>query len=580
MQPESSRHLAILHTVAAALSRSLDLEQIFEIALDALTHVTGHEISSLHLLTPDRQMLMLRGDRGFTEALRAVNRVLPVAEGIIGGVAVSGQTLVFNDVRAATDLWPPARAVVEAEGIRGFVCVPIRIHGRILGTLSLGRRLPEPFLPEDVRLLEATADQIAVALDNGRLYAETRERLEEVKQNQAALLLAEARAEEANRAKDQFLAVLSHELRAPLQSMLAWVRLLRNRSLDEAASARALEVIERNVRSQAQLVGDLLDMSFIVAGKLRINRSPVDLVRSVQEGIDVLRREIETRRLILETRIDASVPLVLGDRVRLEQIVVNLISNAAKFTPSGGRITVSLGQHGGLARLRVTDTGQGIDKAVLPHIFERFRQADSTSRRGQGGLGLGLAIVRHLVDLHGGVVWAESAGVGKGATFTVELPILESPPPGATAREDLGDSRRGPEMPLRGLRVLAVDDDADTLEVVRLVLHDSGANVLVASSVGEALAALRHATVDVLISDLGMPGADGYDLIRQVRGLEREMRGQLTPAVALTGYASDEDRARALTAGFQMYAAKPVDPAQLVELTARAAGRPGATPLL
>ena len=577
MQPESSRHLAILHTVAATLSRSLDLEHIFEIALDALTHVTGHEISSLHLLAADRRSLHLRGDRGFTEALRAVNRVLPVAEGIIGGVAVSGQTIVFNDVTATTDLWPPARAVVEAEGIRGFVSVPIRIHGRILGTLSLGRRVPEPFLPEDVRLLEATADQIAVALDNGRLYAETRERLEEVKQNQAALLLAEARAEEANRAKDQFLAVLSHELRAPLQSMLAWVRLLRNRSLDEAASARALEVIERNVRSQAQLVGDLLDMSFIVAGKLRITRSPVDLVRSVQEAIDVLRREIETRRLLLETTIDPSVPLVLGDRVRLEQIVVNLISNAAKFTPSGGRITVTLARYGGLARLRVSDTGQGIDKAVLPHIFERFRQADSTSRRGQGGLGLGLAIVRHLVDLHGGAVWAESAGEGRGATFTVELPILESPVPGAAVRDDPGEPR-GPEMPLRGLRVLAVDDDADTLEVVRLVLHDNGANVLVASSVGEALAALRHSTVDVLISDLGMPGADGYDLIRQVRGLERETRGQPTPAVALTGYASDEDRTRALTAGFQMYAAKPVDPVQLVELTARAAGRPAPSP--
>jgi signal transduction histidine kinase/ActR/RegA family two-component response regulator len=577
MQPESSRHLAILHTVAATLSRSLDLEHIFEIALDALTHVTGHEISSLHLLAADRRSLHLRGDRGFTEALRAVNRVLPVAEGIIGGVAVSGQTIVFNDVTATTDLWPPARAVVEAEGIRGFVSVPIRIHGRILGTLSLGRRVPEPFLPEDVRLLEATADQIAVALDNGRLYAETRERLEEVKQNQAALLLAEARAEEANRAKDQFLAVLSHELRAPLQSMLAWVRLLRNRSLDEAASARALEVIERNVRSQAQLVGDLLDMSFIVAGKLRITRSPVDLVRSVQEAIDVLRREIETRRLLLETTIDSSVPLVLGDRVRLEQIVVNLISNAAKFTPSGGRITVILARNGGLVRLRVSDTGQGIDKAVLPHIFERFRQADSTSRRGQGGLGLGLAIVRHLVDLHGGAVWAESAGEGHGATFTVELPILESPLPGTTARDDPGEPR-GPEMPLRGLRVLAVDDDADTLEVVRLVLHDNGANVLVASSVGEALAALRHSTVDVLISDLGMPGADGYDLIRQVRGFERETRGQPTPAVALTGYASDEDRSRALTAGFQMYAAKPVDPVQLVELTARAAGRPAPSP--
>ena len=437
--------------------------------------------------------------------------------------------------------------------------------------------MPEPFLPEDVRLLEATADQIAVALDNGRLYAETRERLEEVKQNQAALLLAEARAEEANRAKDQFLAVLSHELRAPLQSMLAWVRLLRNRSLDEAASARALEVIERNVRSQAQLVGDLLDMSFIVAGKLRITRAPVDLVRSVQEAIDVLRREIETRRLLLETTIDSSVPLVLGDRVRLEQIVVNLISNAAKFTPSGGRISVILARNGGLVRLRVSDTGQGIDKAVLPHIFERFRQADSTSRRGQGGLGLGLAIVRHLVDLHGGAVWAESAGEGQGATFTVELPILESPLPGTIARDDPGEPR-GPEMPLRGLRVLAVDDDADTLEVVRLVLHDNGANVLVASSVGEALAALRHSTVDVLISDLGMPGADGYDLIRQVRGLERETRGQPMPAVALTGYASDEDRSRALTAGFQMYAAKPVDPVQLVELTARAAGRPAPSP--
>jgi signal transduction histidine kinase/ActR/RegA family two-component response regulator len=560
--------------VAATLSQSLDIEHILDIALDALTHVTGHEISSLHLMSSDRLTLNLRGDRGLSEGLRSANLLIPIGEGIIGGVAVSGQTMVFKDVTESPLLWPHARPIVEAEGIRGFVCVPIRAYGKILGTLSLGRRVPEPFLPEDVRLLEATADHIAVALDNGRLYAETRQRLEEVKQSQAALLLAEERAEEANRAKDEFLAVLSHELRAPLQSVLGWVQLFQSQPLEQATMAHGLEVIERNVRNQVQLIGDLVDMSCIVAGKLRISRSPVDLVPSVLEGIDVLRREIETKHIQLETAIDLLVAPVFGDRVRLEQIVVNLISNAVKFTSSGGRITVTLARHDSVVRLSIGDTGHGIDQAVLPHIFERFRQADSTSRRGQGGLGLGLAIVRHLVDLHGGTVWAESAGEGQGATFTVELPIVEIPQDDVSEREDLGEALAGKETLLSGLRVLAVDDDVDTLEVLRLVLQDKGAGVLVASSVSEALDALRDAPVDVLISDLGMPGADGYDLIRQVRTMERETRGQPMPAVALTAYASDEDRTRALAAGFQTYVAKPVDPMQLVEVTARAAGRP------
>ncbi len=575
MRVESSRHLAILHTVAATLSRSLDLDDILRTALEALTHVTGHEISSLHLLSSDRLTLHLRGDRGFSENLRAVNVTLPVGQGLIGRVAASGQTVVLKEVTASPDLFPAARPAVEADGIRGFVCVPIRLHGRILGTLSLGRRVPEPFVPEDVRLLEATADQIAVALNNAHLYSETRQRLEELQQTQTALLLAEARAEEANRAKDEFLAALSHELRAPLQSIMSWVRLLRNRSLEAPMTAHALEVIERNVRSQTQLVGDLLDLSRVVAGTMRLDRSPVDFATSVLEALDVLRRDIETKHIALETAIDPSAGPVLGDRGRLEQILLNLLSNAVKFTPSGGRITVALARHGRLVRLTVSDTGQGIDPTVLPHVFEPFRQGDSTTRRGQSGLGLGLAIVRHLVDLHGGTVMVESAGVGRGAAFTVELPVVEAPMRSADldAPEHVAEAWEDEEIPLRDLRVLVVDDDTDTLEVVRLVLQQKGAHVLVASSVAEALDALRAGPVDVLISDLGMPGDDGYDLIRQVRATERETRGQRMPAVALTAYASDEDRARVLAAGFETHVAKPVDPRELVDVTARAAGR-------
>jgi signal transduction histidine kinase len=381
---------------------------------------------------------------------------------------------------------------------------------------------------------------------------------------------ARAEAEAANRSKDEFLAVLSHELRTPLNAMLGWIRMLRSERLDAAQRERALEVIDRNTTLQAQLIGDLLDVSRIVAGKLQLEMHPVDLVDIVRHVLDSFTGDAAARRVVLDARLDPAGVVVHGDAVRLQQVLGNLLSNAMKFTPPGGRVTVAVSRDGGRARLAVTDTGEGIAPEVLPHVFDRFRQADSTSARRRGGLGLGLAIVRHLVEGHGGSVRAESPGTGLGATFVVELPLLSGPAavPG-TAAGGAPTARGAPR--LEGLHLLLVEDEADFRELAASVLREAGAQVSAAASAAEALILLEDQTVDVLVSDLGLPGADGFALLRSVRSMQAP-NGAMS-AVALTAFADADTRARALAAGFRHYATKPISPAELVGLVARAAGR-------
>jgi signal transduction histidine kinase/ActR/RegA family two-component response regulator len=376
--------------------------------------------------------------------------------------------------------------------------------------------------------------------------------------------LARADAEAANRSKDEFLATLSHELRTPLNTMLGWVHLLRYGKLDSATTARGIDVLERSTRTQAQLIDDLLDVSRIVTGKLRLETRPTELPAVIEAAIEAVRPAVEARGVELAVQLDPSAGPVMGDATRLQQIVWNLLSNAVKFTPRGGKIEVTLERAGSEARITVCDTGQGIPAAFLPYLFERFRQADTGSTRTYGGLGLGLAIVRHLVELHGGTVQAASDGPGKGATFTVLLPIMavRLHPRSDGAAPWSSHRQTGAQNGLRGLRVLVVDDESDAREMLSLVLTRCAAEVTTAGSAREAMEILPTLHPDVLISDIGMPGEDGYSLISQVRALPAEQGGEV-PAVALTAFARTEDRTRALMSGFQMHIPKPVDPGEL-----------------
>jgi signal transduction histidine kinase/CheY-like chemotaxis protein len=365
-----------------------------------------------------------------------------------------------------------------------------------------------------------------------------------------------AELEAANRSKDDFLATLSHELRAPLNVIRGWSQMLRAGKLDNAMTVHALETIERNTDAQTKLVNDLLDISRIVAGKLRLEVEPVDLVSLIEGIFDSFRVLADAKRIQVDAELDRTVPPTSGDPERLRQIFTNLFSNAVKFTPAGGNVAVNLKRVGSDIKVSVSDTGQGISPDFLPYVFDRFRQAESSTTRQHGGLGLGLAIVQHLVELHGGTVSASSQGDGHGATFTVTLPLLKLAL--NRAENDLLSSRQGDAPPgLGGLRVWIVDDSATGRRMLKHWLEMSGAQVTAMASALEALNSLDQSIPEVLLSDVGMPKMDGYTLIRQVRARGPEHGGNV-PAIALSGYATPEDRERALAAGFQLHLAKPL----------------------
>jgi PAS domain S-box-containing protein len=383
---------------------------------------------------------------------------------------------------------------------------------------------------------------------------------------------ARQEAEDANRLKDEFLAVVSHELRSPLNAITGWASLMRSGKLDQEQTARALETILRNAEAQNQLIGDLLDVSRIVSGKLRLNIRPFQLASVIEAAIEVVRPAAEAKSIRLQLLIDPAGGPVGGDPDRLQQIFWNLLSNAVKFTPKGGRIQVRLQRINSHVEVAVSDTGRGVDPKLLPFIFERFRQGDSSTTREHGGLGLGLAIVRHLVELHGGVVKAHSEGPGKGAEFIIQLPIsivaqsaeLED---GARVHPSAGGIAAGAMPSLAGLRVLVVDDEADAREIVSTILGQAGAEVATAASVPQAIYLIDQWIPDVLISDIGMPNEDGYDLIRKVRARSSDKRGQI-PAIALTALARTQDRLKVLSAGYQMHVPKPIEPIELVTVVA------------
>jgi signal transduction histidine kinase/ActR/RegA family two-component response regulator len=413
-------------------------------------------------------------------------------------------------------------------------------------------------------------------------FASSRRRAEQKLREQRKLLedslrreqLARRQAENADRLKDEFLATVSHELRTPLSAILGWASMLNMENFEEATTRNALAVIERNAKAQSAIIGDILDMSSIVTGKLRINAQPIQLAEVVDSAVDTLRLAAQAKNISLSVVGDEKLECVMGDPDRLRQVVWNLIANAIKFTPANGAVEVRLTQLETQVELRVSDSGIGISSEFLPHVFERFRQADSSSTRLHGGLGLGLAIVRHLVELHGGTVTVESGGEGRGSTFTVLLASTpeaelsqQLQPQAAPVREVQVWDPKIERPDLSGLRVLLVDDEPDTLEVLHLVLSQFGAQVRGAASTRDALQTFLEWKPDVLVSDLGMPAEDGYALIDRVRSLTPEQGGEV-PAAALTAHVRDEDRGLALAKGYQAHIHKPVDPTRLAAAVA------------
>jgi signal transduction histidine kinase/ActR/RegA family two-component response regulator len=441
--------------------------------------------------------------------------------------------------------------LLDQLGAQSAITVPLVVRGTVVGVLGLLLVERERgFTDHDVRRAEALADRAAPAVDNARLHREL---------------------QLANRMKDEFLGIVSHELRTPLNAVLGWARLLQSGGLDEDRSRHALNAIYRNAQSQRQLIEDLLDASRIMSGKLRLEQRPLRLADVLEGALDAVRPAAEARSIGLVADLAAAgAAIVSGDSARLQQVFWNLLTNAVKFTPEGGSVRVDGRLTADWVEISITDTGVGISPAFLPYVFDRFRQADSTTTRAHGGLGLGLAIARHLAELHRGSIRVWSAGELQGATFTVRLPIDKAP--ASVAREE--EPRTLPEASLPApVRILVIDDDGDSRELLRAMLSGAGANVVVVPS---AKAAIEHCLIerpDVVISDIGMPLLDGYAFLEQLRRLEESRGLPPVPAIAVTAYARADDRRRAIQAGFQEHIGKPVDPNALLQAVRQAIDR-------
>jgi signal transduction histidine kinase/ActR/RegA family two-component response regulator len=462
--------------------------------------------------------------------------------------------------------------------VTSYLAVPvISRSGEVMGGLFFGHPEPRVFTERHERMVLGLAAQAAVTMDNARLYEAAKRARAQAEASAAEKERLYREASEANRLKDEFLATVSHELRTPLTAILGWAHMLRTGQFDGKSASSAFETIERNARAQAQLIDDLLDVSRAITGKLRIDVRPVDPNSFIEAAVEAVRPAAEAKGVRVQRVMDTGLVSVSGDPVRLQQVVWNLLSNAIKFTPRGGRVQVRMERVNSHVEISVSDTGAGIAPEFLPHVFDRFRQADGTTTRHHGGLGLGLSIVRHLVELHGGTVRAESPGEGHGSTFTVLLPV--APVYAADASEARVHPAARETLPafecpdrLDGLRVLVVDDEPDTREMLKAGLGHCGALVTTVATAAEALAEISGAPPDILISDIGMPDEDGYELIRKVRTLPAG-RGGRVPAIALTAYARTEDRMQALRAGYQMHVTKPVELVELAAVTASLARR-------
>ncbi len=567
----TENRLALQYAVTRILGDSTDSLDSAKSILEAACAQLGWDVGALWKLDPNEQLMhcvdVCKAPGLEINEFENVTRGSKLAKGVglPGRIWEAAAPARINNITADQNfLRAPA---AERVGLRSAFGFPILLNDDVLGVLEFfSRDLREP----DDELLEMVA---AIGGQIGQFTK--RKRAEE---ERADLLgrerIARADAENANRLKDEFLATVSHELRTPLNAVIGWARMLRSETLDPESAAHALEVIERNAWAQKQIIEDILDVSRVITGKLQLNLGPVDLVAIVDAALDAVRPALEAKEIKIETIIDARMCIVSGDPDRLQQVVWNMLSNAAKFTPSGGKIDVRVGHDVSHVQIQVSDTGPGIEPKFLPHVFERFRQADGSTTRTHGGLGLGLAIVRHLVELHGGIITAENRTEVPGATFTVKLRLPSGdlrPEARAGAFSACKDAEPEPAS-LADLRILIVDDERDTLDLVTMELTQHGARVTGVTSAAEAISELEKSEFDVLISDIAMPETDGYELIRQVRKLEAG-KHRRTPAVALTAYARVQDRMRAILAGFNTHVAKPVEANELITIVASLAGR-------
>jgi signal transduction histidine kinase len=560
---EEREALETINKVGQMLSAELDLQQLVQALTDAGTEITDAQFGSFFYNMRDERgsfykLYTLSGALRSHFAHFPMPRVTDLFDPTFSGEGVIRLADVKQDSRYGKN--SPYYGLPEGHlPVTSYLAVPVVSRsGEVIGGLFFGHSEPGVFTERHERIVTGLAGQAAIAMDNARLYEAARKARQE--------------AETANRLKDEFLATVSHELRTPLNAIFGWSRLLRTGRLDKTNASHAVEIIVRNAKAQEQIIEDILDVSRIITGKIRLHVSPIEIAPAVEAAIDSLRPTADARGVDLLTMLDTESNQVLGDTSRLQQIVWNLLSNAIKFSPEGGRVQIVL-QRMDINHIEivVSDTGQGISKEFLPYVFERFRQADSSTTRKYGGLGLGLAIVRHLVELHGGSVSAESPGEGLGATFTVKLPLAvirekeseaDQPQKAIFPESVVGGIPAEFVWELDGVQVLIVDDDIDARELLTAILQQYGAEVRGVGSTPEGIEMLKNWRPDVLVSDIGMPGRDGYELIREVRTLGSENGGDI-PAIALTGYARSEDRVKALNCGFQKHVTKPVEPEYL-----------------
>ncbi|MFL6209471.1 MAG: PAS domain S-box protein [Pyrinomonadaceae bacterium] len=579
---EQTEIIETVNSLGQTLAGELDLHKLVQAVTDAATEISNAQFGSFfyNVLDEAGESFMLYTLSGVPRSAFA-HFPMPRNTDIFAPTFKGEGTVLSADVKKDPRYGKNSPYYGMPEGhlpVTSYLAVPIVSRsGEVYGGLFFGHPEEGVFNERAARIIEGLASQAAVAMDNARLFDAAQRARAEAEQSAEEKERLYREAQESNRLKDEFLATVSHELRTPLTAIMGWAHMLRTGELGSDSARKAIETIERNARAQSQLIDDLLDVSRIITGKLRIDVRQVDPNSFVEAAIEAVRPAAEAKGVRVQKIMDTGVTSVSGDPVRLQQVVWNLLSNAIKFTPRGGKVQVRLERVNSHIEIAVNDTGAGIAPGFLPHVFDRFRQADQRTTRQHGGMGLGLAIVRHLVELHGGTVRAESAGEGQGSTFTVLLPVapvyqtaVEGVRVHPAARDTLPSFDCADR--LDGLKVLVVDDEPDTRELLQAGLGQCGADVTVAASAAEALEAMQMVTPDLLISDIGMPGEDGYELIRRVRTLPDESISRV-PAIALTAYARVEDRMQALRAGYQMHVPKPVEMAELVAVAASLARR-------
>lgn len=558
----TSDRLTRLQAITIALSQSLTSQQVADAVIEQGMKSLNAHAGTVAMLSESASEFEIISTIGFPEEIVSKWRHFSLnAQVAIADAARERRPVIVEDFAKWADRYPTLGPLSSVTGSKALIAYPLVVKDRMIGALGLSFLEPQKFSEEDHVFMLALAQQCAQTLERAHLY-ETERRLR-------------TEAEETNRIKDEFLATVSHELRTPLTAIVGWSSMLRMSKFDPETTAHAIETIERNAKAQTDIIEDLLDVSRIITGKLRLEAGPVQLDSIIATALDGIRPTAQAKGIEIESNIDPSAGTVWGDPARLQQVMWNLLTNAVKFNSRGGTIEVRLQRAHSHVQIIVSDTGQGISQEFLPFVFERFRQADGTITRAHGGLGLGLSIVRHLVELHGGTIHAESAGPGLGATFTVDIPLRavqdveRKPTVLSSADEEAASIECSPV--LENVRVLIVDDEADARVVLTTIIERCGAEVMAVDSAAEAVKALASFKPDVLMSDIGIPGEDGYSLIRKVRALSPEQGGKI-PAVALTAYAREEDRMRALLAGYQVHVAKPVNPAELIAVLTGLAG--------